>query len=75
MSGARRRGRRNEGLSRDRRCQCLQDVAALLAAGGEVAANPGENPGSVQGAEATGDLWAGLLHADIPLGALVGKGC
>lgn len=48
-------------------------VVALLAAGGEIAANAGKDLSPGQGAEATGDLLLDLDHADILFALVVGE--
>ena len=52
----------------------VPEVLALLAAGGEIAADAGEALGAVDGAEASGDLLFDLDHADVLLALVVGEG-
>ena|GEM_PF-3773746 len=63
-----------EGLTEDEASAGLPKVVALLAAGGEIAANAREDLCPDQGAEAAGDLLLHLDHADVLLALIVGKG-
>jgi len=52
----------------------VQDIPPLFAASGDVASNPGKDPGSVEGAKTAGDSLTCLLHADVAFAAVVGEG-
>ena len=52
----------------------VPEVDALLAAGGEIAADAGEALGTVEGAEAARDFLFHLDHADVLLALVVGEG-
>ena len=63
----------HEGLSDRQLVAGFPQVVALFTTGGEVTANPGEDPCPLQGAEATRDLLLDLDHADILFPLVVGQ--
>jgi hypothetical protein len=65
ISGASQKAYWQVGPAGDSSLQFLQDVAASLAAGRDVAAKPGKDSRPMQSAEAAGDLLLGFIQANI----------
>ena len=70
-SGRSRCNRGNKRLTFDGLLDSRPDILPLLAAGGNVAANPRKDLGAPEGAKAAGNLLAHVNHPEVLLGLIV----